>query len=97
MTALVESDKHGSKMSLLHAVNKKNSEVLPYAHDGGDMSHILAVEARRCAVMLVGFVVALAHLHLYPAFFEVEVVSPDDIPLRERLYFHHGWTAMLVI
>ena len=55
---------------------------------------VLGAEARRCAVMLAGFAAALGHLHIYPALFGVAVVHPDDVPVREQLYFHHGWTAM---
>lgn len=62
-----------------------------------DISLVLGSEARRCAVMLVGFAVGVAHLHLYPLWFGVKVVPSADVPPEERQFFHHGWTAMLVI
>lgn len=57
-------------------------------------------ESRRCVLMLVGFALAVVHLYIYPAWFGVRIVGDGDsseVPDDERRFFHHGWTAMLVI
>eukprot|EP00854_Cymbomonas_tetramitiformis_P005605 gene5605-6791_t len=47
--------------------------------------------------MCTAFVVSLGHLYLYPDLFGVELCPSEDVPADERMIFHHGWSAMLVI
>ncbi|KAK3281553.1 hypothetical protein CYMTET_10665 [Cymbomonas tetramitiformis] len=54
-------------------------------------------EARITAIMCTAFVVSLGHLYLYPDLFGVELCPSEDVPADERMIFHHGWSAMLVI
>ena len=95
--ATAHQDENDAKSSLLQTQKKRSVSVYAPGDADDGMYHILSAEARRCAVMLVAFAVSLAHLHIYSEFLGVDTVDPDDVPLRERLYFHHGWTAMLVI
>jgi putative membrane protein len=65
-----------------------------------DMSavyRIYKIEAAKCVAMVVAFAFALLHLYAYPELFGTQVSLKDEVPAQELRFFHHGWTAMLVI
>jgi hypothetical protein len=72
-----------------------------YGHDSradiAMIQRIYKVELQTAVGMALAFGALLAHLYIYPAFFNVQIVPADEIPADEMMYFHHGYTAMLVI
>ena len=55
-------------------------------------------EAALCTLLCFGFVVAVLHLQVYQHVFSyLKVLRADEIPERELIYFHHGWTCMLTV
>ena len=89
----VDEEEDGAERSMTPA----GSRVSEQEDSGTRFAQFAWDEGRRCVLMLVGFALAVLHLYIYPAWFGVRIVGSSEVPHDERDFFHHGWTAMLVI